>query len=62
MSRGETESSARWRVSRSLMRGVRVSELGRARVSVGGRGLGVLIGDVQGESRVAAMSDLVIVL
>lgn len=44
------------------MRGARVSELGRARVSVGGRGLGVLIGDVEGESRVAAMRDLVIVL
>lgn len=30
-SSGLTESSARWRVRRSLMRGVRVSELGRGR-------------------------------
>lgn len=30
-SRGLTESSARWSVKRSLMRGVRVSEVGRFR-------------------------------
>lgn len=31
-SRGLSESSARWRVKRSLMRGVRVREVGSGRV------------------------------
>lgn len=34
-SSGLTESSARWMVKRSLMRGVRVRELGSSRVWVG---------------------------